>query len=174
MAMTKKDFFSLGFTECVHGLPLPTGTSWQELAKAEGWVAAAAEIRSTKAPDQATEAGQKESEGGSSLKASEPLPASSQTDSIVKLLNESTLHFKNTEVLTGLFTANKLNVAPVRNTALRDAIAQVDSTRSAIVSHIRFLREEAEKITYKNFKRAMRLANKADKLESKHYLFLIG
>lgn len=154
MAMSKQDYITLGESQFKRGENRPLGNSWQSKAMQQGYDCAQTDDNDTRhyakldAQNEAASAQTQDDQGGSSLKASEALPASSQIDSI------------------------GYHPTPVRNTALRDAIAQVDSTTNAITSHIAFLREEAMLPTT-SIKRATRLIYKADLLQYKHQ-YLIG
>lgn len=146
MAMKKSDFSDIGYREYLHGLPIPCGASWQEMARAEGWLQAQAQERATAGAESTSEAPKKESEGGSSLKASEPLESRSQNDSNVE--------------------RNKGLVKLFRDAAGITKREQEECGHNAIVSHIHFLRQEAMHIP--DGPRRTRLINKADKLHFKH------
>jgi hypothetical protein len=190
MAKNKLEYRKDGYSEFLHGLPMPTGSSWQELARAQGWIDASREAQehADSARNATASAQTEDDQGDSSLKASKALPYSSQIDSASKpsatavatMQNGSMLNFVSDirdpvakmEAITK--TANKLSKTLMQRfnkTAGITKREQEESTHHAIISHIHFLRQEAMNIA--DGQRRARLINKADKLWFKHQ-YLIG
>ncbi len=170
MAKNKTEYRKDGYSEFLHGLPMPTGSSWQELARAQGWCDASKEAQQH-AVSGAGEA-EKESTGeGSKTEEKSPLRSYQKDSKFMKLITgnvDSEITF-DLEAPSGLFTANKLNKSPT-GLGLVETFKQHAGIngRNAVIEHIRLLdieRRGASAIG--DWKRADRLAIKANQLETK-------
>lgn len=169
MAKNKTDYRKDGYSEFLHGLPMPFGSSWQELARAEGWIEAQKEAQQHAASG-AGAPKKKTTWEGSGVEEKSPL-RSYQKDSAesikVAMQNGAEITFEF-EAPSGLFTANKLNKSPTGSLVnVFKQHAQING-RNAVAEHIRLLDiERRGAAAIGNYKRANRLAIKANNLEEK-------
>lgn len=144
MAKSKRDFYHDGYSEFIHNLPMPTGSSWQELAKAEGWIAAAGDYR-------------KEVEGVAGRGV--PIDSPTATDALAYALSG---------MAAGLEAAAKTSKRFAELMATRTHYS--DSEGFAQYHHIKKLREMAAKLSVFNVEeniKAHRYLAKANRLEIK-------